>query len=367
MLRNLLLSVVLVAASSISSAQVGQQPGVTAPPSAAFTGGAVTSPILAATGCTTPPFSFTADANAGLCLLAADDVVVQTAASGNSRTSLRQLASQGLFSHINGSGTNSSVSVTDTGAQLDVGSSTLQLSSTLLTTSAPLQGPTGCASPAHSFTGDVDAGLCLTSANDATFQVAFSGSRGFVHLTTSVAQLEAVLVGVVGRIEAQSAALSFMANGTSVGSWTDTAFTLLAGDFYAGHLVNDDQIRIVPLTAGAGAFQGSITSVDLTAARTWTLPNISGTFQTNAGATVASAANVDLLSANIPHISGTTTITSVTIQPAGRCVSLIFDDVLTFTDGSNLKLAGNFVTTADDTISLCSDGTNWYENARSVN
>ena len=41
--------------------------------------------------------------------------------------------------------------------------------------------------------------------------------------------------------------------------------------------------------------------------------------------------------------------------------------VLTFTDGSNLKLAGNFVTTADDTITLAYDGTNWYEICRSVN
>ena len=32
------------------------------------------------------------------------------------------------------------------------------------------------------------------------------------------------------------------------------------------------------------------------------------------------------------------------------------DDVLTFTDGNNLKLAGNFVTTADDTITLAYDG-----------
>ena len=43
------------------------------------------------------------------------------------------------------------------------------------------------------------------------------------------------------------------------------------------------------------------------------------------------------------------------------------DGILTFTDGSNLKLNGNFVTTADDTITLVYDGTNWYEMCRSVN
>lgn len=66
-------------------------------------------------------------------------------------------------------------------------------------------------------------------------------------------------------------------------------------------------------------------------------------------------------------ISGTTNITSVTASYAGRRVTLIFSGVLTFTDGSNLKLAGNFVTTSDDTITLLCDGTNWNETSRSVN
>lgn len=66
-------------------------------------------------------------------------------------------------------------------------------------------------------------------------------------------------------------------------------------------------------------------------------------------------------------ISGTTTITSITASHAERRVTLIFSGALTFTDGSNLKLAGNLVTTADDTITLVCDGTNWYETSRSVN
>ena len=37
------------------------------------------------------------------------------------------------------------------------------------------------------------------------------------------------------------------------------------------------------------------------------------------------------------------------------------------TVGSNLKLKGNFVTTADDCLTLACDGTNWYEMARSAN
>jgi hypothetical protein len=48
---------------------------------------------------------------------------------------------------------------------------------------------------------------------------------------------------------------------------------------------------------------------------------------------------------------------------------LIFQGILLMSDGSNLKLAGNMNTTADDTMTLVSDdtGANWYEIARSVN
>ena len=53
-------------------------------------------------------------------------------------------------------------------------------------------------------------------------------------------------------------------------------------------------------------------------------------------------------------------VKAVEVTDAGK---LIF----TLTDGSNLKLAGDFVTTADDTWSGCYDGTNWFESGRSVN
>lgn len=67
------------------------------------------------------------------------------------------------------------------------------------------------------------------------------------------------------------------------------------------------------------------------------------------------------------NVTGTTTITSVAGSWEGRTVTLKFAGILTFTDGSNLKLAGNFVTTADDTITLIHRSGTWYEVARSVN
>lgn len=87
------------------------------------------------------------------------------------------------------------------------------------------------------------------------------------------------------------------------------------------------------------------------------------------GAAVASATALPLPTGRVFHVTGTTNITSITATnlQSGVVITLIFDGVLTFTDGNNLKLAGNFVTTADDTITLAYDGTNFYECSRSIN
>jgi len=84
--------------------------------------------------------------------------------------------------------------------------------------------------------------------------------------------------------------------------------------------------------------------------------------------TLASAATVTLpTNGDYFYITGTTNITSITGSWIERRVTLQFDDVLTMTDGSNLNMAGNFVTTWKDTISFIFDGTNWVETSRSIN
>jgi len=84
------------------------------------------------------------------------------------------------------------------------------------------------------------------------------------------------------------------------------------------------------------------------------------------GADVASAGTMTLgTDGNFFDITGTTGITSITIKDVGSIVYLQFDGVLTVTDGSNLKLAGDLVTAAGTTLTLISDGTNWWEIARS--
>lgn len=87
------------------------------------------------------------------------------------------------------------------------------------------------------------------------------------------------------------------------------------------------------------------------------------------GAAVASAAALPVPTGRVFHVTGTTNITSITSTnfQAGVAITMIFDGVLTVTDGGNLKLAGNFVTAADSTLSLVFDGTNWFETSRSAN
>jgi len=87
------------------------------------------------------------------------------------------------------------------------------------------------------------------------------------------------------------------------------------------------------------------------------------------GPNVASATALPVPVAALYHVTGTTTITSITSTNMGTgvCITLIFDGALTLTDGSNLKMAGDFVTTADDTWTGCYDGSNWYETGRTVN
>jgi hypothetical protein len=90
------------------------------------------------------------------------------------------------------------------------------------------------------------------------------------------------------------------------------------------------------------------------------------------GVTLPSIASTDTINLIIGKaafiITGTTAITSIAATGfSGETVKLIFSGALTLTDGGNLKLAGNFVTTADDVITLVCDGTSWYEQSRSAN
>jgi parallel beta-helix repeat protein len=85
--------------------------------------------------------------------------------------------------------------------------------------------------------------------------------------------------------------------------------------------------------------------------------------------TVASAATLTLPrgAGDFVQVTGTTTITAITPTFVGHRVTLQFTGALTVTDGLVLRLAGNFVTTADDTLTIMCDGTNWFELGRAAN
>lgn len=64
-------------------------------------------------------------------------------------------------------------------------------------------------------------------------------------------------------------------------------------------------------------------------------------------------------------VSGTATINTITASGfTGAEVTLIFQSIVTVVDGSNLRLAGNFTSAPEDTLTLACDGINWFEISR---
>lgn len=138
--------------------------------------------------------------------------------------------------------------------------------------------------------------------------------------------------------------------------------------------VGTSETIVITNTQGTGA--GAITNTATAGGITNTVASgkaitQNGTVNHKVGSDIASPAGGELTLGDGQYflITGTNNITSIAAASttAGRLLFLRFDNILTFTDGNNLKLAGNLVTSADDTITLISDGTNWYELARSVN
>jgi hypothetical protein len=93
-------------------------------------------------------------------------------------------------------------------------------------------------------------------------------------------------------------------------------------------------------------------------------------FLLGGGAAVASAATLPVPTGNVFHVTGTTNITggiTSTNLGTGVQITLIFDGILTVSSGGNLIIVGGtFATTANDTLTLVYDGTNWFEIARTV-
>lgn len=89
---------------------------------------------------------------------------------------------------------------------------------------------------------------------------------------------------------------------------------------------------------------------------------------TNSGGNEVVAANpLTLPNGRRIKVTGNTEIKKITAAADGTVVTLVFTGTPKVVDGENLKLSANLEATADDTLSLICDGTNWFEIGRSVN
>jgi len=68
------------------------------------------------------------------------------------------------------------------------------------------------------------------------------------------------------------------------------------------------------------------------------------------------------------YVSGTATINNIQVSQRDRVITMIFTDTATVSDAvGNIKLSGNLSATADDTLTLLYNGTDWIELSRSIN
>jgi parallel beta-helix repeat protein len=68
------------------------------------------------------------------------------------------------------------------------------------------------------------------------------------------------------------------------------------------------------------------------------------------------------------NVTGTTNFNTITVTNPGHIVTLKFAGILDIASDDNVKLSATpYTTSANDTLTLVCDGTNWYEMARSVN
>jgi hypothetical protein len=231
---------------------------------------------------------------------------------------------------------------------------------------------------AASFDIDISGGQVAISSKD--------NAASAIALTANVGVTETIVVTNTQGTSESAITLNATAGGVNIDAAAAKDLDLAGGQVKL--VSKDNAASAISLTANigtsetivvtntqgtdAGAITLTATAGGITAAvATGKAITLNGTTNLKVGSNVASPAGgeLDIGDGNYFYITGTNNITSIAAgdSTAGRLCVFRFADVLTFTDGNNLKLAGNMSTTADDTITLICDGTNWYEIARSAN
>lgn len=195
---------------------------------------------------------------------------------------------------------------------------------------------------------------------------------GYANYAAATGSANAYVVSLSAQITAlaDGLAVRFKANAANTGAATINVNSLgaksivrpggaalEASDIASGQIVEvcydstNDRFQLQALVSGAAAPASTFSGT------------AGGTIDLLTGAAIASAATINLTSAtgNLVHITGTTTITAVTLAKGPRTV--IFDDVLTLTHhatNNNLPGGANITTAAGDRATYWSDGTTVY-------
>lgn len=175
------------------------------------------------------------------------------------------------------------------------------------------------------------------------------------------AYVTAYVDGMCFRFKANAAntgAATFNVNAIGAKSLVRPAGAVLqSGDIASGQLVEvfydatGDRFQMATLVSGAAAPANTYSGT------------AGGVIDLLTGANIASASTINLTSAtgNLVHVTGTATITAVTLAKGPRTV--VFDDALTLTHhatNNNLPGGSNITTAAGDRATYWSDGTTVY-------
>lgn len=216
--------------------------------------------------------------------------------------------------------------------------------------------------------GNTDAGVRFFNAINAKTYATFNGAKIFANGGRGVDMPSSCKHVGITDCEIVSNGLSgIYANGTNL----DITGGLIADN--AGHGYEEGENATRNTISGSLRVSGNtLGQITLNAGSrlTTVTPSVKDYTpnSTSGGDIIASGSTLTLPSGgSFFAISGTDTITAITPSYRGRVVTLFCAGTFQITDSTTLRLVSDFVGTADDTITLCCDGSTWFEVSRANN